>query len=66
MNRYKIYMNIEGNHLVFKRYGTDENDIRIIMNTFMKENMPQWNYDIENIEKDKTKSVARKVPEPVA
>ena len=50
MNRYKIYMNIEGNHLVFKRYGTDENDIRIIMNTFMKENMPQWNYDIENIE----------------
>lgn len=66
MNRYKIYMNIEGNHLVFKRYGTDENDIRIIMNTFMKENMPQWNYDIENIEKDKTKSVARKAPEPVA
>ena len=66
MNRYKIYMNIEGNHLVFKRYGTNENDIRIIMNTFMKENMPQWNYDIENIEKDKTKSVARKTPEPVA
>lgn len=66
MNRYKIYMNIEGNHLVFKRYGTDENDIRIIMNTFMKENMPQWTYDIENIEKDKTKSVVRKTPEPVA
>ena len=66
MDRYKIYMNIEGNHLVFKRYGTDENDIRIIMNKYMKENMPQWTYDIENIEKDKTKSVGRKTPEPVA
>lgn len=66
MNRYKIYMNIAGEHLVFKRYGTDENDIRIIMNTFMKENMPQWTYDIENIEKDKTKSVGQKAPEPVA
>lgn len=66
MDRYKIYINIEGDRLVFKRYGKDENDIRKIMNTFMKENMPQWTYDIEDIEKDKTRSVGRKAPEPAA
>ena len=54
MERYKIYAVIEGEKLVFKRYGVDEGAVRREFNTFMKEAMPQWNYGIDHIEKDKT------------
>lgn len=52
--RYKIYTDIEGEKLVFKRYGADEGAVRREFNMFMKESMPQWSYGIDRIEKDKT------------
>ena len=56
-NRYRIVLDIEGESYVFKRYGSDESAVKKVMNTFMKENMPEWHYDIVGIEKDKTRTI---------
>ena len=61
MNRYKIYNNIEGQELIFKRYGENEEQVKNEFETFVKEKMTGWNPVIEKIEVDKTKSVT--VPE---
>ena len=56
-NRYRIVVDIEGESYVFKRYGSDESAVKKVMNMFMKENMPEWHYDIVGIEKDKTRTI---------
>lgn len=57
MNRYKIYASFDGQELVFKRYGENEEQVRNEFDTFVKEKMTGWNPVIEKIEPDKTKSV---------
>lgn len=61
MNRYKIYSNFEGQELIFKRYGENEEQVKNEFDTFVKEKMTGWNPVIEKIEVDNTKSVT--VPE---
>ena len=61
MNRYKIYSNFEGQELIFKRYGENEEQVKNEFETFVKEKMTGWNPVIEKIEVDKAKSVT--VPE---
>ena len=63
MSRYKIYANFEGQELIFKRYGENEEQVKNEFDTFVKEKMTGWNPVIEKIEHDKTKSVT--VPEKV-
>lgn len=61
--RYKIYANFEGQELIFKRYGENEEQVKNEFDTFVKEKMTGWNLVIEKIEVDKIKSVT--VPEKV-
>lgn len=61
MNRYKIYANFEGQELIFKRYGENEEQVKNDFDAFVKEKMTGWNPVIEKIEPDKTKLVT--VPE---
>lgn len=61
MNRYKIYANFEGQELIFKRYGENEEQVKNEFETFVKEKMTGFHPVIEKIEVDKTKSVT--VPE---
>lgn len=61
--RYKIYANFEGQELIFKRYGENEEQVKNEFDTFVKEKMTGWNLVIEKIEVNKTKSVT--VPEKV-
>lgn len=55
MTRYKLYVEIGSERLVYRRYGKNADEARKEFDSFMKERMPGTAYVVEKIEKDKSR-----------